>query len=214
MKQESYSVEWFTFSDHLKQMLLVLEDDNPSKDVTLVCDGKIKLKAHKFVLTSSSSVFKEILKEDSPSTVYLKGIESEEMQAILQFVYQGQTMIRKERMSQFLDVAKNLEVKELYQEAQQQGKDDPIPLLEDNHLLKDNSDEIMLKMIIDYAAMQCPKCNKMFTKFEDTKEHYEMVHLGNNIDHRMAYDCKICRFQATSKSILSSHYKMHLAEKK
>ena len=49
---EKYNLTWHSYTDHLKQMLQSLMNDKDSQDVTLVCDDKVKIKAHKFVLRS------------------------------------------------------------------------------------------------------------------------------------------------------------------
>ena len=54
-----------TFHDNLKLMLHEMSNDVSSKDVTLVCDDKVSFKAHRFVLSTFSVVFKEILKDKS-----------------------------------------------------------------------------------------------------------------------------------------------------
>ena len=47
MHQEKYNLKWYTYSDHLKEMLHEMMKSDDLTDVTLVCDDKIQLKAHK-----------------------------------------------------------------------------------------------------------------------------------------------------------------------
>merc|ERR1712098_669152 len=51
----------------------------------------------------------------SSTYIYMRGIQSQEMESILQFIYLGQATIYKDRMREFLRVAKGLELKELSQ---------------------------------------------------------------------------------------------------
>ena len=114
MAHEKYNLAWHTYTDHLKLMLENLMKDEDSHDVILVCDDKVKIKAHKFVLRSCSPVFETILENTSNEPIiYLKDIKHQEMESILQFMYLGEASFYQERMKEFLDVAKNLEVKEL-----------------------------------------------------------------------------------------------------
>merc|ERR1712002_842739 len=91
-------------------------NSHKSADVTLVCNDKTKFKAHKFVLSACSPVFQSII-DDLPQRehtfIYLRGVEPQEMKSILQFMYLGQATFYQERMNEFLDVAKSLEVKEI-----------------------------------------------------------------------------------------------------
>ena len=85
-------------------------------DVTLVCDDQKQVYAHKVILCASSSVLKSIIEnfsQNSNSVIYLRGIQHEEMEAIINFIYLGETTFRIDRMSEFINVAKNLDVLEI-----------------------------------------------------------------------------------------------------
>ena len=115
MNQEKYNLNWHTYSDHLRDMLHEMMKSNELTDVTLVCDDKIQFKAHKIVLSACSSVFKSIINDLSHNTsvIYLRGIQHQEIESILQFMYLGVATINPDRMNEFLNVAKCLEVKEI-----------------------------------------------------------------------------------------------------
>ena len=51
---EQLNLNWHTYSEHLKEMMVNLLYSNKSSDVTLVCNDKTKFKAHKFVLRACS----------------------------------------------------------------------------------------------------------------------------------------------------------------
>ena len=85
-------------------------------DVTLVTDDKQQIRAHRNILSAASPVFKSILQIDSNNTnpvIYLRGIQHSEMESIMQFIYLGEARFYEDRMSEFLTVSKNLEIKEL-----------------------------------------------------------------------------------------------------
>merc|ERR1712069_27383 len=112
---ENYTLNWETFTDHLQLMSKDLYEEGKNSDVTLVSDDQTQFKAHKIVLSACSPVFKKII-ESNPSQhplIYLRGIESYEMESILQFMYLGEGKFYYERMAEFIKVAKDLEVKEI-----------------------------------------------------------------------------------------------------
>merc|ERR1719347_556440 len=112
---EKYTLNWHTFSNHLKLMSKDLFQDGRYTDVTLVSDDQTQFKAHKIVLSACSPVFKKII-DSNPShhpLIYLRGIQSYEMESILQFMYLGEGKFYHERMSEFIKVAQDLEVKEI-----------------------------------------------------------------------------------------------------
>ena len=91
MSQEKYNLNWHTYSDHLREMLHEMMKSNELTDVTLVCDDKRQFKAHKIVLSASSSVFKSIVHDlpQNNSVIYLRGIQHQEMESILEFMHLG-----------------------------------------------------------------------------------------------------------------------------
>jgi len=116
MTQELFNMDWHTYSDHLKEMMKNLMVSKETADVTLICEDKTKFKAHKFLLEASSPVFKDMisdLPQKENSVIYLRGVLSKEMEAILKFVYIGQATFYHDRINEFLNVAKTLEIKAL-----------------------------------------------------------------------------------------------------
>ena len=110
-----HTVMGSSYTTKLKNMMKDLLSSGHLSDVTLVCDDKVMLKAHKFILNSYSPVLRNILSdEDTPaSVIYLRGIHHQEMSAILQFMYLGQSRFIQERLPLFFKVCQDLEIKEV-----------------------------------------------------------------------------------------------------
>ena len=91
MNQEKFNLNWVNYSDHLREMLHEMMNSSYLTDVTLVCDDKVQFKAHKIVLSACSSVFKSIINQlpQNSSVIYLRGIQHQEMESILEFMYLG-----------------------------------------------------------------------------------------------------------------------------
>ena len=115
MQGTKFNLKWETYSDHLRDMLHALMISDELTDITLVSDDKESVRAHKIVLSACSSVFKNIIDElpQNNSVIYLRGIQHQEIESILQFMYLGVATINPDRMNEFLNVAKCLEVKEI-----------------------------------------------------------------------------------------------------
>ena len=114
--QEKYTLHWHSYSDHLKEALNDMMLSSEFADVTLVTDDKQQIRAHRNILSAASPVFKSIFQIDSNNAnqvIYLRGIQHSEMESIMQFIYLGEARFYEERMSEFLMVSKNLEIKEL-----------------------------------------------------------------------------------------------------
>ena len=98
-----------------------LRNQSEFLDVSLGCSvnngaGVRTMKAHKVILASYSSVFRDILKRQSSkqdSMVYLRGVSFVELQSILDFMYNGEVNITKGNLKSFLAVAEELQIKGL-----------------------------------------------------------------------------------------------------
>ena len=66
-------------------------------DVTLVSSDGIRLEAHKTVLSSSSTFFRDILIENQHPSVllYMRGVTHKELELLLELVYTGECQVRK-----------------------------------------------------------------------------------------------------------------------
>ena len=114
--RQGYNLSWHSYSDHLREALNDMMISSEFTDVTLVTDDKQQIRAHRNILSAASPVFKNILQLDSNNTnpvIYLRGIQHSEMESIMQYIYLGEARCYEERMSEFLMVSKNLEIKKL-----------------------------------------------------------------------------------------------------
>merc|ERR1712012_1531328 len=110
-------------------ILKFLQFEEGFYDVTLCTDGppETYLKAHQLLLAASPSVFKEMLRAIkmynpiSLSTIYLKGVQHEDLAMLLDFIYQGEVNVPKERITSFISLAEGLEVKGLFRNKNKNG---------------------------------------------------------------------------------------------
>ena len=126
MDQEMYSLTSQNYSDNLKSMMNELLTNDEFSDVTLVTDDKKHLKGHMNILCASSPVFRDILQKEKKSNpiIFMRGTHSSEVEPILQYIYLGEATFHQERMTEFLAVAKLLEIKGLCNN-ENQTIDDP-----------------------------------------------------------------------------------------
>ena len=91
-----------------------LRDDKDFFDVTLACNGN-QLQAHKVILSACSPFFRSILKKypHPHPLLYLKGVQYEEIQSVLTFMYHGEGNVAQKNLNTFLAVADDLEMKGL-----------------------------------------------------------------------------------------------------
>ena len=218
MHQEKNSLTWHTYSDHLKSMMKDLMMNEDFSDVTLVTEDKKHITANIHILSACSPVFKDILKKqkNSSPSIYLRGIQSSEIESILQFIYLGEATFFKERMDEFLAVARSLEIEELCN-----AKTDTTNLHDDKLSLNDPETSDIRQMrektsIADYLTKQapverrievvegnrsyeCEPCQKTYSKQSNLTAHIKSKHEG------VKYACDHCDRQFPVKGTLTKH---------
>ena len=106
-----YSLESVNFAANLSASLTSLLEGSFHCDVTLVCDDG-QLSAHKVILAASSSFFSSVFQMNPHNhpLMYLRGVKTDQMQSVLQFLYAGTTAMTEENVSSFLAVAADLRI--------------------------------------------------------------------------------------------------------
>ena len=114
MYQEIFTLKWKFFIPNLSSCLSDVFTENSYSDVTLVSDDKIPFRAHKYVLSASSPVLKNILLNNPHSRpmIYLRGVQHQELESILQFIYLGEASFYHGNMNRFVQAAKDLQIKQ------------------------------------------------------------------------------------------------------
>jgi len=95
-----------------KNAFKTLFNDVEFSDVTLACSDDKQIKAHKMILSACSPFFRNLFRKNPHQShlLYLKGVTHRNLEAILQFMYQGETKINKDYLDSFLDTAQELKV--------------------------------------------------------------------------------------------------------
>jgi len=113
-------------SQQIEDMMKVMIKLGQFTDVTFICDDRKVVQAHRIILSSFSPVFRDIINSltSSSSVVYLRGIRSIDLQPILEFIYLGKTRIEGNRIEEFLEVARSLQINDLHNSFPTEGDDE------------------------------------------------------------------------------------------
>ena len=206
---EKFNLTWHTFQIHTNELLSDLYTSSQFSDVTLICDDQTHFQVHKFVLSSCSSVFRNILSQNSQlPCIYIRGIEKEEMESILQFMYLGEATFYQERMNKFLDVAKDLDLKEIGKSVDLDEGQNTVPddnNIDDTPVIIDNSrdydDLNTVLKVNENDKYSCDKCESAFITYSGLYLHKKSKHEG------VKYPCQQCDFKATQVGHLNQHVK-------
>ena len=103
------------FQENVHTTFVALRQDIDFTDVTLACEDDHQVEAHKVILAASSPFFRNMLKRNKHAhpLIYMRGIKSEDLEAIVDFLYYGEANICHENLETFLHIAKELDLKGL-----------------------------------------------------------------------------------------------------
>ena len=112
---EKLCLRWNDFQENVNTAFQSLREDNEFADVTLACEDGQQIEAHKVILAASSPFFQNLLKRNRhpQPMIYMRGVKSENMHAIVDFLYNGEANVFQENLDSFLAIAEELQLKGL-----------------------------------------------------------------------------------------------------
>ena len=110
---EKLCIQWNDFQENQKSAFGNLRKDTDFANVTLACDDGQQFSAHKVILASSSPLLRKLLliKIHPHPLIFLRGVKSDDLAAILDFIYLGKANIPHENIEPFLAIAEDLGLK-------------------------------------------------------------------------------------------------------
>jgi len=114
MSSDRFSLRWNNYQSHLVTAFESLLEDKEFVDVTLGCEGR-KLPAHKMLLSACSPYFRDLLKDNfcHHPIIVLRDVNYEDMNALLQFMYNGEVNVSQLQLNSFLKTAESLKIRGL-----------------------------------------------------------------------------------------------------
>ena len=124
---EKLCLQWNDFQKNITTSFRELREDREFTDVTLACEDGSKIEAHKVVLASSSPFFLELLKRNKHPNplLYMRGLRSDDLIAIVDFLYNGEANVFQENLDSFLALAEELKLKGLTGNIQSDQRQEP-----------------------------------------------------------------------------------------
>jgi len=114
-EDEKLCLKWNDFKENAISAFGTLREDREFADVTLVCEDGQQVEAHKVILASSSPFFLNLLRRNKHPhpLVYMRGVKSEDLVAMIDFLYYGQANVYQDNLDSFLAVAGEFQLKGL-----------------------------------------------------------------------------------------------------
>ena len=112
---QKYSLKWNDFTVNVASTFRDLHSRHDFVDVTLACADGSTLEAHKVILSSVSTYFRDILKTTpcKHPIIILKDTNRDEASAMLEFAYTGEVNVAQDLLPSLLDTARAFRIKGL-----------------------------------------------------------------------------------------------------
>ena len=209
---EKLYLQWDDFQDNVRSAYGNLRETNDFADVTLACEDGHQIEAHKVILAVSSPLFENLLKRNKHNhpLIYMRGMKSEDLNAIVDFLYYGEANVFQENLDSFLGIAEELKLKGLTGqnsgEEKENGELNPIQMKPIKALKKDppsnlytnqmppfKRDESSNNAISNERVVAIPNYVAGDLKELDEKVK-SMMEIGRNklTDGRTTKICKLC----------------------
>ena len=150
---EKLCLQWNDFQENVKAAFGSLRRDVDFTDVTLACEDGYQVEAHRVILTTSSPFFQSLLKRNkhaqSHPIIFMRGMKSEDLDAIIDFLYFGEANVHQESLDSFLAVAEELKLKGLTGQQSDKEETDSNSVTADAKEFK-NAAKKMAKRISDH----------------------------------------------------------------
>ena len=159
-------------------------------DVTIACDDD-QIQAHKVVLSAASEIFQNIFRRNPHShpLLYFFGVTKQQMDAIIDFTYSGDTKVPMEELDTFLNIAKSLQIKGLV------GSESDL----DSFTLEENNTPNPITNIIETPEMNESQRTheKRETFVDDNKHENEETDIFHKEESQSATKLKLCDKEKT-----------------
>ena len=115
MSVEKFCLKWNDFQENIASSYKDLREDLDFSDVTLICEEDEQIQDHRVILSACSPFFSSVLRRNKHShpMIYMRGLKSKDLVAIVDFIYHGEANIYQEDLDGFLALAGDLQLKGL-----------------------------------------------------------------------------------------------------
>ena len=112
---EKLCLKWNDFQENVNTAFGSLRHNTEFSDVTLACEDGQQFEVHKVILASSSPTLHHLLKANQHPhpLIFMRGMKSEDLNAIIDFLYCGEANVFQENLDSFLAIAEELKLKGL-----------------------------------------------------------------------------------------------------
>ena len=211
---EKFCLTWNDYEAIIKDSFKKFKVDQRLFDVTLVTDDGQHIQAHKIILSAGSNFFSDIFMKSNHSNmlVYLKGISSDKLNPIIDFIFNGEAFIAREELKVFIETGKELQVQGLEGEltgVRENTVEKPMNNQEGEHSYDHYEDEEVVTDLGNDTENTVAKMDEknltIRTNTELDLQINEMIEKNEGV-----WRCKICGKTATTRTNIRTHTEIHI----
>ena len=216
MTSEKFSLKWNDFQQNITSTYINLHKNMDFADVTLLCEEDKQVEAHKILLSACSSFFSTVLKRNKHPhpMIYMRGVRSKDLLAIVDFIYQGEANIYQEDLDGFLALAEELQLKGLYSTGDVTNDiEEPV---QKPTIMEDGRNEMFRKK---------SEISQLDPKYEEKNAVNSIIPVGADmenikaqiismmervVDGEKKWKCTICGKSSKDKQDVARHVEIHI----
>lgn len=197
------------YDDHIKTSFRGLYENQKFSDVSIMADDFEEFKGHRIILSQASPLLDKLMMFNNP-LVYLRGVNSEVLKTILEYIYTGSVMLKEDQVSTFIRIAQELKIRNLSKSASDCSEPlTPNQTPNDSTTSKRLTDEPKPENIKeqtgktcdnehDKKKFSCDQCGYSSSRKPDLKKHQLR-------QHKTTFACESCDYTSSEENHLKIH---------
>ena len=206
---ERLSISWDEYQSNIVKCFKSLRSEDDLFDVTLVSDDQKQVTAHKLVLSASSEYFKSIFKRNKHSHPFicLSGVRAQDVQNILDFIYNGEVQLLQDDLHKFMEVAQRFKLEGLITEPK---VPDELESKKSYSIKTELSEDIVEKGHMAKITKNSQVNSIVSDNFNSLNELNEIVKEEMTRDEDGMWKCKRCPKVSRNISHIKDHVETHI----
>ena len=211
---EKFSLKWNDYLVKVPKKFSLLRNEEEFSDVTLVSSDKRQVSAHKVVLSSSSDYFKSVLQSNNKSKdiiMCLENISHEELNYMLDYIYNGEVNIEQDQLDRFLTIAQRFQLEGLISdesgELEEEGTYSSV--VNNSNLIHPEAENVEdIKKISQIGVKEHIKISS--EEFQTVEELNEKIKENlSRVEGTRKWQCIICNKELRDLSHAKEHVETH-----
>ena len=215
---EKFCLKWNDFEKNVSKSFSQLRQQSGLFDVTLVTSDQKQVSAHRLVLSACSDFFKKIFHSNSHShpLLYLDGVDSGEINLMLDYIYKGEVQIFQDCLDRFLSIAEKFQLDGLLgtDVEKKVESDDPVEMRAEDQFSSNESFKNYATYVVDNipeSSIPAERSVKVVNQsFEANNTEVESKFEELVVREDKLYRCTVCNKSMKNKNDMRRHLETHL----